>query len=159
MDIEAKAPIYKLFLETIEGVATIRALGWSAAFHKRQEDVLNMSQRPLYMLASIQQWLALVLDLIVGGLAVVIIASATATASSVSAGALGVALVLLLQFSSLLTQCVQSWTRLETSIGAVSRVQQFIKDTPSEASGSSSLSPDFPEAGAIRYDNLTASYG
>ena len=159
MDIEAKAPIYKLFLETIEGVATIRAFGWSGAFHKRQYAALNASQKPLYMLASIQQWLALVLDLIVGGLAVVIIASATATASSVTAGALGVALVLVLQFSSLLTQCVQSWTRLETSIGAVARVQEFIKDTPSEAAGTLSLSADFPERGAICCDNLTSSYG
>ncbi|UKZ84066.1 hypothetical protein TrVFT333_011882 [Trichoderma virens FT-333] len=159
MDIEAKAPIYKLFLETIEGVTTIRAFGWSAAFHKRQYAVLNESQKPLYMLASIQQWLALVLDLIVGGLAVVIIASATATASSVSAGALGVALVLVLQFSSLLTQCVQSWTKLETSIGAVARVQEFIKNTPSEARDISSLPVNFPERGAIRCDNLTSSYG
>ncbi|KAL7904095.1 ABC transporter [Trichoderma velutinum] len=158
MDIEAKAPIYKLFLETIQGVATIRAFGWSAAFHKRQYAVLNESQKPLYMLASIQQWLALVLDLIVGGLAVVIVASATATASSVSAGALGVALVLVLQFSSLLTQCVQSWTKLETSIGAVARVQEFIKNTPSEAPGTLSLPINFPQRGAIHCDSLTSSY-
>ncbi|PKK47316.1 hypothetical protein CI102_9091 [Trichoderma harzianum] len=158
MDTEAKAPIYKLFLETIEGVATIRAFGWSAAFHKRQYAVLNDSQKPLYMLASIQQWLALVLDLIVGGLAVVIIASATSTASSVSAGALGVALVLVLQFSSLLTQCVQSWTKPETSIGAVARVQEFIKNTPSKAPGTLSLPINFPQRGVIRCDSLTSSY-
>lgn len=159
MDIEAKAPIYKLFLETIEGGATIRAFGWGVAFHNRQYVVLNASQKPLYMLASIQQWLALVLDLIVGGMAVVIIASATATATSITAGSLGVALVLVLQFSSLLTQCIQSWTRLETSIGAVARVQEFIKGTPSEASGNSPLPKTFTGRGAIRCDNLSSSYG
>ncbi|CEJ92591.1 hypothetical protein VHEMI08233 [[Torrubiella] hemipterigena] len=159
MDIEAKAPIYKVFLETTEGVAPIRSFGWSTAFHKRQDYVLNISQRPLYMLACIQQWLALVLDLIVGGLAVVITASATADTSAISAGDLGVALVLVLQFSTLLTQSVQNWTRLETSIGAVARVQQFLRDTPPEAHGTETLPTNFPESGTICYNNVTASYG
>ncbi|KAJ3497293.1 hypothetical protein NLG97_g2019 [Lecanicillium saksenae] len=158
MDIEAKAPIYKLFIETIEGVATIRALGWGSAFHDRLYAVLNTSQKPLYMLAAIQQWLALVLELIVGGMAVVIVASATATTNTITAGDLGVALVLVLQFSSLLTQCIQSWTRLETSIGAVARVQEFINSTPSEQPGSTTLPKDFPERGAIHCEKLTASY-
>ena len=72
---------------------------------------------------------------------------------------LDVALVLVLEFSNLLTQCVQSWTKLETSIGAVSRVQRFIQTTPSEAPGSVSLPPEFPRQGLIRLDSLTAGYG
>lgn len=114
--------------------------------------------RPYYMLACIQQWLTLVLDFVSGGIAVVLIISARASSSSISAGALGVALVLVLQFSSILTQCIQSWTKLETSIGAIARVQQFIKNTPMESSSSVSLPDEFPEQGIIHFDGLSASY-
>ncbi len=51
--------------------------------------MLNYSQRPFYMLLCIKQWLSLVLDLIVGALAVVLVAVATSTAGSLSPGASG----------------------------------------------------------------------
>jgi len=107
IEIEAKAPLYKNFIETAQGVATIRAFRWGAVFHQRHAEMLNYSQRPFYILLCIQQWLSLVLDLIVGGLAVVLIAVATSTAGNLSPGALGVALVLILEFNSLLTQTIQ----------------------------------------------------
>ncbi|TWU72314.1 hypothetical protein ED733_000129 [Metarhizium rileyi] len=159
MDIEAKAPIYKLFIETIQGVSTIRAFGWTSAFNQRLSDALNQSQKPFYILYCIQQWLALVLDLTVGGLAVVIIASATAATNTVTAGALGVALVLVLQFSSLLAQSIQAWTRLETSIGAVARVQQYVKEVPAELAGSGPLPLEWPSSGAVCFQEVDASYG
>ncbi|POR31354.1 Uncharacterized protein TPAR_08439 [Tolypocladium paradoxum] len=159
MDIEAKAPIYKHFIETVQGVASIRAFGWGPAFHEHNSEILNQSQKPFYMLACVQQWLALVLDLIVGALAVIIIAMATSLTGSISAAGLGVSLVLVLQFNVLLIQSVQAWTKLETSIGAVARVQQFVQDTPSEPNGALPPSADWPSRGAIQFHNLAASYG
>lgn len=159
MDIEAKAPIYKLFIETMQGISTIRCFGWGPEFHRRSAIALNASQRPFYMLYCIQQWLALVLDLVVGGLAVVIIASTTAATSTVSAGALGVALVLVLDFSGQLSQSIQAWTRMETSIGAVARVQQFVQDTPCEKPAVATVPPEWPERGAIDFQDIVASYG
>lgn len=159
MDIEAKAPIYKHFIETVQGVASIRAFRWGPAFHEHNSEILNQSQKPFYMLFCVQQWLALVLDLIVGALAVVIIAMATSLTGSISAGGLGVSLVLVLQFNALLTQSVQAWTKLETSIGAVARVQRFLQDTPSEPNGALPPSADWPPRGAIQFHKLSASYG
>lgn len=158
IDIEAKAPLYKHFIETAEGVASIRAFGWVSAFRDKNRDILNRSQRPFYILLCIQQWLSLVLDLVVGALAVILVAIATSGKAGLSAGALGVALVLTLEFNSLLTQCIQAWTKLETSIGAVARVQKFVKDTPPEASGPLSVSSEWPLQGAIQFQNITASY-
>ncbi|KAM7205481.1 P-loop containing nucleoside triphosphate hydrolase protein [Naviculisporaceae sp. PSN 640] len=158
IDIEAKAPLYKHFIETAQGVASIRAFGWVSTFRDKNRDILNRSQRPFYILLCIQQWLSLVLDLIVGALAVIIVAIATTTSTGLSAGALGVALVLTLEFNSLLTQCIQAWTKLETSIGAVARVQQFVDTTPSEASGRLSPPADWPSQGALRFENVSARY-
>ncbi|KAK0634859.1 putative ATP-binding cassette transporter [Bombardia bombarda] len=165
IDIEAKAPLYKHFIETVQGVATIRAFGWAPAFHDRNSQMLNRSQRPFYMLLCIQQWLALVLDLTVGALAVVLVAVAVATASGrsggISAGALGVALVLTLQFNSLLIQAIQAWTRLETSIGAVARVREFMRDTPREevvGVVKMGLAGGWPQLGAIGFRDVVARY-
>ena len=158
IDIEAKAPLYKHFIETAQGVATIRAFRWGAPFHKRHAEMLNNSQRPFYMLLCVQQWLSLVLDLIVGALAAVLVAVATSTVGSLSAGSLGVSLVLILEFNSLLTQTIQAWTKLETSIGAVARVQQFVQDTPSEPSGDGVPHPEWPTQGIIRFHGVAAGY-
>jgi ATP-binding cassette, subfamily C (CFTR/MRP), member 1 len=158
MDIEAKAPLYKHFIETVSGVSTIRAFGWGPAFHARNGAILNLAQRPFYMLFCVQQWLTLVLDLTVGALAVVIVAVATLSSESIGPGALGVALVLILDFNSLLAQSIQSWTKLETSIGAVARVKDFVEDTPLEPAGVALPTPGWPSQGAIRFENLVASY-
>lgn len=158
LDIEAKAPLYKLFIETTEGVATIRAFRWGSRLHQRNAELLNYSQRPYYILLCIQQWLALVLDLVVGALAVVLVAVAMSTAGNLSGGALGVALVLILGFNSLLGQTIQAWTKMETSIGAVARVQQFVQDTPAEPEGFEASEADWPQSGAVQFRNVVASY-
>lgn len=159
IDIEAKVPLYNHFIETMGGVLTIRAFRWEAEFREKHAKILDQAQRPFYMLYCIQLWLQLILDLIVGALAVVIVAVATLVANSLSAGDLGVALVLILQFNSSLTQTIQSWTRLETSIGAVARVQQFVQETHPEPAGVAALSSDWPSRGAVCFQNVVAHYG
>ena len=158
IDIEAKAPLYKHFVETSHGVSTIRAFRWGPVFHERHRYILDQAQRPFYMLFCIQLWLALVLNLVVGALAVVLVAVATSSTRILSAGALGVALVLILQFNGFLMQTIQAWTMLETSIGAVARVQQFVQETPKESTGIAKPPPHWPSRGTIRFQNIEARY-
>ncbi|XMA20367.1 hypothetical protein WAI453_013158 [Rhynchosporium graminicola] len=49
-----------------------------------------------------------------------------------SAGALGVSLVNILSFSRDLNYLIRTWTDLETSLGAISRVRSFEAETPCE---------------------------
>ncbi|KAK4443530.1 P-loop containing nucleoside triphosphate hydrolase protein [Podospora aff. communis PSN243] len=162
LDIEAKAPLYAHFIDTIGGITTIRAFGWGHSFSATLAAALDMSQRPFYMLFCVQQWLTLVLDLVAGGLAVTLVALALSmsdgTGLGMSPGALGVALVLTLQFNGLLIQTIQAWTKLETSIGAVARVRQFLKETPIEPTGTAPPSESWPAAGVVAFHNLTAAY-
>ncbi|KAJ4414158.1 hypothetical protein N0V85_003255 [Neurospora sp. IMI 360204] len=55
LDIEAKAPVYKHFLETVTagGVATIRAFGWDKRFCDKLAGMVDEAQKPFYMLACI----------------------------------------------------------------------------------------------------------
>jgi len=132
LDIEAKAPLYTHFLETIGGIATIRAYFAQSHFNGIAMELLNASQKPVYMLYCVQQWLTLVLDLTVGAVAVILVAITVSMKSSFSASSVGVALTTVLTFDQALTSLIKYWTLLETSIGAVSRIKKFVQDTPSD---------------------------
>lgn len=81
------------------------------------------------MLYCIQQWLKLILDLVVMAMAVIIVATATGLKDHISPGAAGVALTLVLLFNDNLTITIQFWTLTEISIGAVGRIKRFAEDT------------------------------
>ncbi|KAJ5827545.1 ABC transporter transmembrane domain type 1 [Penicillium robsamsonii] len=163
LDIEAKAPLYTHFLETIHGISSIRAFNWGLQLREKSHSLLNRSQRPVYMLYSIQQWLILVLDLTVGAIAVILIAMVTSLKDRFNAASIGVALNILLTLNQTLANALKMWTMTETSIGAVTRVQRFIEDTPSEERGvASSIAPqlphDWPYHGEVKFTDVTAGY-
>ncbi|GKZ81373.1 hypothetical protein AnigIFM56816_005888 [Aspergillus niger] len=162
LDLEAKAPLYTHFTEAVHGAATLRAFGMKLWFEDKMHSLLNHSQRPFYMLYCIQQWLTLVMSLMVAALAIIIVATTTSLADQYNGAAVGVALSLILTFNSSLSSTLRSWTSLETSIGAVSRVQHFLKDTPREANNSlveTMGPPDWNHSQLqIMFENVTAGY-
>lgn len=160
LDIEAKAPLYTHFLETVSGISSIRAFKWEQHFKSQCRDFLNQSQKPVYMLFCIQQWLTLVLDLVVGSLAVILVSIVTSLKERFGAAEVGLALYLLLSFNQSLAHAIRMWTMMETSIGAVTRVQRFVKDTPKEEHEVSELviTPDWPMSGAVEFRDVVAGY-
>ncbi|KAF5010391.1 hypothetical protein FDECE_3443 [Fusarium decemcellulare] len=159
LDLEAKAPLYSHFLETLRGIVTIKAFAWQLSAERHNAKLLDSSQRPFYLMYSIQRWLNLVLDLLVAGVATMIVALATQLKDS-SSGALGVALLNILTFSQDLTALIRTWTDLETSLGAIARVKSFESETPSEHT--SPEMKDAPEQwasqGNIKFERVSASY-
>lgn len=160
LDLEAKSPIYSQFLESLSGLATIRAFGWEDDLIRLNEQRLDWSQKPFYLLSMIQRWLNLVLDLIAAALAIVLTAVAISLRGTVSPGFTGVALYNIMTLSSAMKAAINVWTVLETSIGAVSRVRSFEEETPSEnLLGESRESPEtWPENGNLSFENVSASY-
>lgn len=92
LDIETRTPVYSHFLETIEGLSTIRAFGWEEEFKEVNRARLDNSQKPYYLLFCIQRWLSLVLDLLVAAMAVLVVALALNLRQSTSPGLLGVSM-------------------------------------------------------------------
>ncbi|KAG9674462.1 putative ABC transporter, partial [Aureobasidium melanogenum] len=159
LEIEARSPIYSHFLETLEGVVTIRAFGWEEEAKKQHSRLLDTAQSPYYLLSCIQRWLKLVLDLIVAALAVLVVGLAVSQNGTTSAGLLGVALTNVLGFSQSLTRLVTEWTTLETSLGAVSRVRSFAATTEHEASSeTSTISLGLATKGAVVFSGVHAKY-
>lgn len=98
---------------------TIRAFGWQ----KEVEDInirsLDESQKPFYILLCLQQWLGLVLDLMVAALATGLIALAVLVKGTTTGAQIGMALNIVLVANGTLLSLVASWTDLETSLGAM----------------------------------------
>ncbi|GAB1216265.1 hypothetical protein ATERTT37_005475 [Aspergillus terreus] len=161
LDLELKSPLFSSISETLEGLPTIRALGWQEKFEQRNQERLDASQRPVYLLYCVQRWLNFVLDLIVAALGILLVSLATQLPSSTSGGRLGVAMLNILGFSQSLSQFIFFYTDLETSLQAVSRVKEFVETTVSEEASPQSLTPlpgNWPARGAVEFRDITASY-
>ncbi|KAJ5356583.1 ABC transporter transmembrane domain type 1 [Penicillium concentricum] len=161
LDLEAKAPLYAHFLETTEGLTTVRAFHWQRQFADRNIDLLDTSQKPFYTMYSIQQWLHVVLDLLVAGLATFLVTLAVFVTKQSTSGAVGVALVNLLTFNSTLTFLIINWTQLETSLGAIARVKQFVNDPQLQPIPRREVAcPEgWPSEGRMEFRSVSASYG
>ncbi|KAL4964262.1 P-loop containing nucleoside triphosphate hydrolase protein [Aspergillus stella-maris] len=184
LDIEAKAPLFTRFLEAISGLVTIRAFGWEVDFETRNRETFDLSQRPFYLLFCVQRWLNLVLDLVVAGIAVMVVAIGvrlSGRSSGLDAGFMGIALVNIVQFGINIKALLSNWTQLEISISAVARIRAFAEDNAAFSSSSSSrpgafredgtdngnddydegdidIPASWPAKGHIEFRNVTASY-
>ncbi|KAE9962043.1 hypothetical protein BLS_000905, partial [Venturia inaequalis] len=160
LDIELKAPIYTSLAETKEGLATIRAFGWQSSYKTTFQARIDESKRATYLLFMIQRWLNFVLDLIIAGLATILMTLATQLRSSTNAAMLGVGLSSLIGFSMNVSQFIVCYTELENSLGAISRTKDCVDNIEAEDSSSSTKEPppNWPSDGNIEFHSVTASY-
>ncbi|GKZ63827.1 hypothetical protein AnigIFM50267_000113 [Aspergillus niger] len=162
MELEAQSPLYTHFLETASGTDTIRAFGWQAAWAARCRQLVDRAIQPYYTMFCIQRWLNLVLDLLAAGLAIIVVTVAVTLGSSVHTGAIAVSLLNILGFTSSLSYLITSWTQLETTLGAIARVQSYEETVSKEDAPNSGLiqqpTDDWPSRGSIRFDHVYASY-
>ncbi|KAJ5135875.1 uncharacterized protein N7515_005153 [Penicillium bovifimosum] len=161
LDIEAKAPLYSHFTDCLQGLVTLRAFGWQHAMEKKNIALLDHSQRPFYFMFAIQRWLTLSLDMVVAGIAVLLIVLVVALrGTSLSAGYVGVALLNVIQFSQSIKLLVTFWTSLETHIGSIQRIKDFTSTVESEdqPGEDQDVPPNWPSKGAVAFHSVSAAY-
>lgn len=161
LDLEAKSLLYSHFRETLSGLATIRAFGWQVQSIEVGMKHLDNSQKPYYLLLMIQQWLSLVLDLTIAGLALLLISLSVVLRKTGSVGFTAVGLVSLISFSNGIKVLVRYWTQTETSLGALVRIKRFSEDVvPESAAGCAATLPpvDWPCEGSIEITNASVNY-
>jgi ATP-binding cassette subfamily C (CFTR/MRP) protein 1 len=109
---------------------------------------------------ALQRWLNIVLDLLAAGIATGVIAIAVALRGQVSGGQVGVALNIMLVANTTLLRLVQSWTNLEVSLGAVSRLKTLEQKTPPETGPTEDFvpPPTWPSKGTVQFQDVVASY-
>ncbi|THV47134.1 hypothetical protein BGAL_0332g00050 [Botrytis galanthina] len=160
IELKLRSPMYSHFMETLNGLSSIRVLGWQERVTDSMIEKVDRSQVPDYLLYCAQRWLQLVLDLVVAALAIIVITLAIKLHRSTNPGSLSLSLNNILSFNETLSFLLQYWTQLEISLGAISRTREFAHRKLSEPKSLSpfTLPPNWPEHGSIEIRNLNASY-
>ncbi|KAK0612146.1 ABC transporter [Immersiella caudata] len=160
--LESKNPLYKHFIETVDGLLTIRAFGWVESHIQLNGNLIDESQRPSYLLDMLQQWLSLVLNMCAACVALLV--TTLATQLRTSAGFTGVALVSLMSFGDMAGHGIRRYTELQTSTAALSRLRGFEKDVTGEDEqegltvGANDTPREWPGSGRVDLEGVTASY-
>ncbi|KAB8223905.1 P-loop containing nucleoside triphosphate hydrolase protein [Aspergillus novoparasiticus] len=94
--------------------------------------------------------------------AVLTVGAALALRKHVDPGLLGVALVMMIDLGQVLSDLIQNWTLLETSLGAIARIKDFAENTPSEekdlAIQIQEPPPEWPCHGEIVFSDTSIAY-
>ncbi|KAK0620994.1 P-loop containing nucleoside triphosphate hydrolase protein [Immersiella caudata] len=167
LDLESQSEVYSSFLESVEGVTTIRAFGWEKQAEQANIRSLDKSQKPAYVLFCLQQWLGIVLDLMVAAIATGLIALALLLRGTTTAGQIGMALNIVLVANTTLLGLVTSWTNMEISLGAMqvlgiplSRLKSLEASAPKEDKPCEDHIPvdPWPSSGTLQFQDVTVAY-
>ncbi|EGR53020.1 uncharacterized protein TRIREDRAFT_54954 [Trichoderma reesei QM6a] len=160
LELESQSAVYSSFLESVEGVATIRAFGWERQIENANINYLDKSQQPSYILFCLQRWLNIVLDLMIAAIATGLITLAVVLKGTTTSGQIGMALNIVLVANTTLLSLVESWTNLEISLGAIARLKNLEAETPKEDKPGENYVPvdTWPSMGEIELDNVTVAY-
>ncbi|KAK2590797.1 hypothetical protein QQS21_011518 [Conoideocrella luteorostrata] len=159
-ELAARSRVLSHIVETVEGLTTIRAFGWQEFYQSTLDDALDFSQNPMYLLACLQRWLNLILDLLVAAISLTVISLALFLRGSMSGAAVGVALNVIVVANATIVRLVESWADFEVSLGAIERLKAFEEDIESEGQPWENNVPEepWPRRGKLVMKNVTASY-
>ncbi|KAI1270368.1 putative ABC transporter [Xylariaceae sp. FL1019] len=153
LELQSKAAILADVLETIDGIETIRAFGWSSSAIQKNIKLIERAQRPEYLSQCLQTWLTLVLNLLTAAISTIMIAAAVILRGKMTGGQVGAAMNVLMVTSTTLPSFVQSWTTLETSLGSVARLKTLEETVPAEEQEKEKLEP--PRWPSKALENIT----
>ncbi|OAA72851.1 ABC transporter, transmembrane domain, type 1 [Akanthomyces lecanii RCEF 1005] len=109
---EATAPLLAHFRFATQGIIHIRAMRWESVFLKDCQKLIDHSLRPHYAVSCMQRWLHLVIDAIVATLAIVCIETA-----------IGLAMLNLVSFGSIMCRLFDGWVNLQGPWAALNRLK------------------------------------
>ncbi|TPX11841.1 uncharacterized protein E0L32_007578 [Thyridium curvatum] len=149
-------------LEQIDGLETIRAFGWSPHSAKSNQRAIQLAQDPERKVMCLQVWFNFVLDMLGSTIGVIVIIAAMCRFVAMTGGELGVALNTLFITTVTLQRLIESWSTLENSLGAISRLRKLEDETSWKAEavqgGAQDGHGNFMVKGQLHLRNVTASY-
>jgi ATP-binding cassette subfamily C (CFTR/MRP) protein 1 len=161
LELESRSAVYSSFVETVEGLVTIRAFGWQQTYLDRNTKSLDVSQRAFYLFLCLQRWLNVTLDLAVAFIAIVVISLAVFYSTEGASADVGIALNMVLVTNTTLLRLIESWTTLEVSVGAAARLKE-LEDCVSneeEYAIETVVPRDWPFAGSLTLKGVRVCYG
>lgn len=148
----------------IEHIRAMRARGWTESFAAEWHAIVDVTQKPLYFLYAIGQWLRSVTDLTAAFCAVAIVGLAVTFKNTASPASMGLALLSLISFSETAALFVRYYVTMEMAFGAVARIRGLAESTPREKNagggggGQEEVYEHWPVTGKLELDGVTAVY-
>ncbi|CAH0561097.1 unnamed protein product [Brassicogethes aeneus] len=155
------SPIYSHFNETLQGLTTIRAMRASGRFRRENEDKIEANLKAQFASQCAARWLGLRLQFI--GVAIVAGVSFIAVIQHqydfADPGMVGLAISYALSVTGQLGGVVNAFTETEKEMIAVERVNQYIKEVPSESTELDRHPPfGWPSQGVIVFRDVVLRY-
>ncbi|KAM6464845.1 ATP-binding cassette sub-family C member 8 isoform 1-T1 [Liasis olivaceus] len=163
LDDSTQLPLLSHFSETVEGLTTIRAFRYESRFKQKLLEYTDSNNIASLFLTAANRWLEVRMEYI--GACVVLIAAVASITSSLhnnlSSGLVGLGLTYALMVSNYLNWMVRNLADMELQLGAVKRLNGFIKTEAENYEGL--LSPaqipqNWPDQGEIQIQNLSVRY-
>ncbi|GMR31872.1 hypothetical protein PMAYCL1PPCAC_02067 [Pristionchus mayeri] len=157
-----RSPIYSHFGETIQGVSTIRAFGWSEKFILSSRSKVDIFMRCSWFYGIAARWLGVRLETL--GNCIILVTSMMAVISkatnSSSAGMIGLSVSYSLNVSFMMNLLMTRLSELETSIVSVERVKEYSEDQAEADWRSPRRLPQkgWPGHGAVTFKNYETRY-
>ncbi|CAI4222681.1 unnamed protein product [Auanema sp. JU1783] len=157
----SRPPIYSHFGETIQGVSTIRAFGWSDMFIKQNRDKLYTFTKCSYFSMISSSWLGVRLE-VLGNFLIFVTALLSVLAKydgSMNAGFIGLSVSSILSITFMMGLFILKLSDLETNIVSVERVREYTELTPEAKWQSERLLPrGWPAKGRIVFNDYSTRY-
>ncbi|XP_068595961.1 ATP-binding cassette sub-family C member 8-like [Brachionichthys hirsutus] len=156
-------PLLSHFSETLEGLATIRALRYEPRFRQRLLQFADANNISSLFLTAANRWLEVRMEY-VGACVVLLAAVASITHplyNQLSTGLVGLGLTYALMVSNYMNWMVRNLADLEVQLGSVERINGLLKTEPENYEGLLGVSqvPDgWPQRGEIKIQNLSVRY-
>ena len=158
------SPIYSHFSDTINGLATIRAMRSAPRFIRDNEEKVEANQKASYASTAAQMWLEFRLQAVgcavVTGIAIIAVIEHKMP-NGVSPGLVGLAISYALGITSKLSGLVSSFTETEREMVAVERCHQYIEEIPEEdldRKGTMSTPYGWPSEGIVHFKDVKFRY-
>ncbi|KAF8383121.1 mrp-3 [Pristionchus pacificus] len=157
-----RSPIYSHFGETIQGVSTIRAFGWSEKFILSSRSKVDTFMRCSWFYGIAARWLGVRLETLGNGIILVtsLLAVASKAMESSTAGVIGLSVSYSLNVSFMMNLLMTRLSELETSIVSVERVKEYSEDQAEADWRQPHRRPKqgWPSNGAVHFKNYETRY-
>lgn len=165
LELQSSDRLHTKFIETANGLEHIRAFGWKQYSLDGALRLLDTLQAPLHHRKSLKLWFTMFVDGISVAACTLLAASAVLNPQSMSGSSIGLALTTIISLKSEVTFLMEFWAELQTSIRSLSRIHDFIEQTPREseqlasAKETPSLPVDWPQNGKVAFVDVTSAHG
>ncbi|KAI9179303.1 hypothetical protein H9P43_005966 [Blastocladiella emersonii ATCC 22665] len=163
LDSITRSPLFSLFSSSLSGLSTIRAYREETRFLTASRDLIDLNNRPFWMLQCASRWLSIRLESIGACLVLAsgVFSVMAAANGSTSVATLSLSLSYSLSVTGVLNLMVRQVAQTEVELNSVERVSEIAYRIPQEPPLVTDVRPpsaSWPEHGEIEFKNVTMAY-